>query len=453
MSFLYAVIGFILAISILVVVHEFGHYWVARKLGVKVLRFSVGFGKPLWMRRFGKDRTEWVIAALPFGGYVKMLDEHEGSVAAKERPRAFNRQALWKRALIVLAGPMFNLAFAVLVYSGVNLVGTDGLRPVVGKVTEGALGDRAGFKAGDVLKSIDGRTVQGWDQHRLYLYERALDRANVHYIVQDRNGQERERVLDFSGISARDVGAGSVEREIGLVPELPVLKPVLETVESGGPAARAGLQAGDVILAVNDQPVSTWQEVVTVISARPGETLHLKLQRGDVTQRIQVDVERAERQGKTIGRIGVGVRIPELPDAYRVKVQFGPFEAIQQGAEATWRMSILTLKMLWKLLMLEVSTQTISGPLTIAQYAGATVQIGFERFVMFLAVVSISLGVLNLLPIPVLDGGHLLFYTYESIRGKPLSDRALHVGQQIGFAMLMMLMALALYNDFARLLS
>jgi regulator of sigma E protease len=452
MSVLYAIAGFIIAISILVVVHEFGHYWVARTLGVKVLRFSVGFGRPLWMRRFGKDRTEWVIAALPFGGYVKMLDEHEGEVAARDRPRAFNRQALWKRTLIVLAGPMFNLAFAVLVYSGVNLVGMDGLRPVVGRVVEGGLGERAGFAAGDALKSIDGRLVQSWDQHRMYLYERALDQSVVRYVVTDSRGREQERLLDFTGMSAREVGAGSVERAMGLAPQLPDLAPELETVEAGGPAARAGIRSGDVITAVDGKPVRHWPEVVTTISSRPGEELQLDVRRGDITHRFQLTIERAERQGQSYGRIGVGVRIPELTESYRVRVQFGPLEAVQQGAETTWRMSLLTLKMLWKLLMLEVSTQTISGPLTIAQYAGATVQIGFERFVMFLAVVSISLGVLNLLPIPVLDGGHLLFYTYESLRGKPLSDAALHRAQQMGIAMLMALMALALYNDFVRLL-
>ena len=453
MGFLYAVLAFIIAISILVVVHEFGHYWVAHTLGVKVLRFSVGFGKPLWLRRYGKDRTEWVIAALPFGGYVKMLDEHEGKVAAKERHRAFNAQALWKRALIVLAGPMFNLVFAVLVYSGVNMVGTEGLRPVVGKVTEGSLGDRAGFQSGDRLISIDGRTVQSWDQHRLYLYERALDKAPVQYWVVDRRGAERERVLDFSSISARDVGSGTVEREIGLVPDLPELKPVLDSVEPGGPAARAGLQPRDLIVSVDHKPVRQWAEVVAAISSRPGETLRFEVQRGGVAHTLNVAVERTERQGKTVGKIGVGVHIPELSGDYRVQVSFGPAEAVQQGIESTWRMSALTLKMFWKMLNLEVSAKTISGPLTIAQYAGATVQIGFERFVLFLAVVSISLGVLNLLPIPVLDGGHLLFYTYESIRGKPLSDVALHRLQQMGFAMLMGLMMLALYNDIARLLT
>jgi len=452
MTLLYSILGFVIAISILVVVHEFGHYWVARSLGVKVLRFSVGFGKPLLLKRFGADSTEWVVAALPLGGYVKMLDEHEGNVSARERHRAFNRQPLWKRALIVLAGPMFNLVFAVFVYSGVNYVGMDGVRPVVGKVVDGALGDRAGFKVGDVLQSIDGRTVQSWDQHRMYLYERALDRAVVHFEVEDSQGRKQVRLLDFSDMPAREVGAGSVERNMGLAPKLPELLPELETIEPGGPAARAGLRAGDTITAINGKPVRFWPEVVASISAHPGEELLIDVRRSDITHRYELLVDRAELHGKAYGRIGVGVHIPELPDSYRAKVQFGPLLAVQQGIETTWRLSVLTLKMLWKLLMLEVSTQTISGPLTIAQYAGATVQIGLERFVLFLAVVSISLGVLNLLPIPVLDGGHLLFYTYESIRGKPLSDAALQRLQQVGIAMLMALMSLALYNDFMRIL-
>ena len=452
-GFLYAIFGFVIAIAILVVVHEFGHYWVAKTLGVKVLRFSVGFGKPLWTRRYGRDKTEWVLAAVPLGGYVKMLDEHDGEVAARDRPRAFNRQALWKRCLIVLAGPFFNLMFALLVYTGLNLAGTDGLRPQVGSVTAGSLGEKGGFAPGDRFKSIDDRQVQSWDQYRLYLYERALDRATVHYTVTDAQGVERPRELDFSALSARDVGAGLVEREMGLLPALPEVKPVLEQVEPGSPAAKAGLLSGDEIIMMENRPVQQWAEVVSTISARPGETIHMTVQRGAVTHRVAVEIERAERQGKGYGRIGVAVRVPELPPEYRVRVQYGPLAAVQEGAETTWRLSMLTLKMLGKMLTLEVSTKTISGPLTIAQAAGTTVQIGFERFVLFLAVISISLGVLNLLPIPVLDGGHLLFFLYEGIRGKPMSDLAMHYSQQIGIAMLAALMVLALYNDFIRLLS
>ncbi|OGI59158.1 MAG: RIP metalloprotease RseP [Candidatus Muproteobacteria bacterium RBG_19FT_COMBO_61_10] len=451
-GFLYTLIAFVVAISVLVVVHEFGHYWVARRMGVKVLRFSLGFGKPLWMRRFGRDQTEWVIAAVPLGGYVKMLDEHEGKVAEKDLARAFNRQPTFKRVAIVVAGPLFNFLFAILAYSILNMTGIEGLRPVVGKVAESSLAQQAGFRKGDEFITIDGYPVQSWDQRRLYLYERALDRATVTFTVRDLNGLTQERALDLSSLSAADVGAGLLERQIGLFPPLPELEPVIGTLDERGAAALAGLQVGDRVTAIDGQPVKTWQDMVKTVSARPEVSLRLRVQRNGATQEFSVTPQSIESAGQRIGRIGVGVRIPELPAELRVMVRHAPLSALAEGVETTWRMSALTLKMLGKMLMLEVSTKTISGPLTIAQYAGASAQIGLDRFVMFLAVVSISLGVLNLLPIPVLDGGHLLIYLIEGIQRKPLSETALHWGQQIGIALLIALMALAFYNDFMRIL-
>jgi len=451
-DFLYTLIAFVVAISVLVVVHEFGHYWVARRVGVKVLRFSLGFGKPLWMRRFGRDQTEWVIAAVPLGGYVKMLDEHEGKVAKQDLARAFNRQPTLKRVAIVVAGPLFNFLFAILAYCILNMVGTEGMRPIVGKVAEGSLAQQAGFRQGDEFTAIDGYKVQSWDQRRLYLYERALDRATVIFTVHTPDGLTQERALDLSSLSAADVGAGLLERQIGLFPSLPELEPVIGTLDVRGAAAQAGLQVGDRVIAIDGHPVKTWQDMVKMISSRPDELLRLRVERQGVAQEFNVTPQPTENAGQRIGRIGVGVRIPELPADMRVLVRHAPLSALAEGFETTWRMSALTLKMLVKMLKLEVSTKTISGPLTIAQYAGASAQIGFDRFVMFLAVVSISLGVLNLLPIPVLDGGHLLIYLIEGIQGKPLSETALHWGQQIGIALLIALMALAFYNDFMRIL-
>ena len=452
-GFLYTLIAFVIAISVLVVVHEFGHYWVARRMGVKVLRFSLGFGKPLWMRRFGRDQTEWVIAAVPLGGYVKMLDEHEGEVASKDLVRAFNRQPTIKRVAIVVAGPLFNFLFAILAYSILNMVGSEGMRPVVGKVAESSLAQQAGFRQGDEFIAIDGYKVQSWDQRRLYLYERALDRATVIFTVRDRDGLTRDRALDLSSLSAADVGAGLLERQIGLFPSLPEVEPVIGSVDERGAAAQAGLKTGDRVIAIDGQPVKTWQEMVKTVSSQPDVSLRLLVERNGVTQEFRVTAHPVEIEGQRIGRIGVGVRIPELPADMRVMVRHAPLSAFAEGIDTTWRMSALTLKMLGKMLLLEVSTKTISGPLTIAQYAGASAQIGFDRFVMFLAVVSISLGVLNLLPIPVLDGGHLLIYLIEGIQGKPLSEAVLHWGQQIGIALLIALMALAFYNDFMRILS
>lgn len=450
---LITVAAFIVAISVLVVVHEFGHYWVARRLGIKVLRFSVGFGRPLWSRRYGRDQTEWTIAAIPLGGYVKMLDEHDGDVRKEELPRAFNRQPIWSRTLVVLAGPFFNFLFAVLAYSFINMLGAEGIRPVVGRVVDGSLAQQAGFRSGDELIAIDGRAVQSWDQRRLYLYERALDRATVRIDVRSAEGIRQERLLDLASITAADVGAGLLEREIGMSPAMPELLAILGAVEAGGPAARAGLQAGDRIVAINGRAVRLWQEAVADISNRPDESLRITVDRNGVTREFVVQTLAADAAGQRIGRIGVGVQIPVLPPEYLVQVRHSPFSAVGESIQTTWHLSVLTLKMLWKMVQLEVSTKTISGPITIAQYAGASAQMGIERFVLFLAVVSISLGVLNLLPIPVLDGGHLLYFALEGLKGRPLSDQTLFWGQQIGIVMLVALMSLAFYNDFMRLLS
>lgn len=451
-NFIYMVLAFIVAISVLVVIHELGHYSVARLAGVKVLRFSVGFGKPLWSRRFGRDKTEWAIAAIPLGGYVKMLDEREGKVAKRDIARAFNRQSIAKRIAIAFAGPLFNFVFAILAYGFLLMVGVEGIRPVVGQVAPNSLAERAGFKSGDELLSVDGYKIESWDQRRLYLYERALDRASVQFTVSDKDRIKQERILDLSSLSAADVGAGLLERHIGLFPALPQPEPVIGSVEEKSVAALAGIKVGDRIVAIDDRPVTTWQEAVAAISTRPGETLKIQVDRNGATQEFNIVPQTVDNGGQRIGRIGVGVKRPELPADMIVRIQHGPLAAIGEGIDTTWRMSSLTLKMLAKMLVLEVSTETISGPLTIAQYAGASAQIGFERFIQFLAVVSISLGVLNLLPIPVLDGGHILFSLIEGIRGRPLSETTMYWAQQVGIFLLIALMILAFYNDFTRLL-
>ena len=447
---LYYVGAFVVALGILIAVHEFGHFWVARRLGVKVLRFSIGFGKPLWSRRVGEDRMELAVGVFPLGGYVKMLDETEGEVPPEELHRAFNRQKVWKRMAIVVAGPLFNFLFAILAYWAVYMIGVDGIKPVVGKVTESSIAQQAGFRAGDTILSIDGKEVQSWDQRRLYLFQRALDRARVNVEVRDAQGKVESRQLDLSNLPVQEVNASLLERGIGLIGFFPEPLPVIGAMEPG-PAARAGMKIGDRLVEVNGEPVPSWERLVEAISMSPGKPVRVTVEREGARHDFEVTPDAVEQDGQTIGRINIRPRFTDIPDEMRVKVRFGVAEALTEGARNTWSMSVLTLEMLYRMLKLEVSTRNISGPITIAQYAGYSAKVGVEQFVLFLAVISISLGVLNLLPIPVLDGGHLMYYIIESIKGSPLSERTMMLGQQVGVALLGGLMMLAFYNDLTRI--
>ena len=451
-DFIYYIVAFVVALGILIVVHEYGHYWVARRLGVKVLRFSIGFGKTIWMRHIGPDQMEFVVAALPLGGYVKMLDETEGEVRTEELPRAFNRQPVWKRMAIVLAGPLANFLFAILAYWAVNMAGIEGIKPVVGRVLENSIAERAGFRVGDLLLRIDDRDVQTWDQRRLYLFQRALDRAPVTIEVRDSQGQQKIRVLDLTAFPIAEVNAGLIERGIGLIGYLPTPLPAIGALDAAGPAARAGLKVGDRFVELDGRTVRTWEEVADVISRNPGRAIGAVVERDGARQRVELMPDAvAQPDGGRIGRIHIRPQFAELPPAMRVQARLGPLEALRDGMESTWSMSWLTLEMLYKMLRLEVSTENISGPITIAQYAGHSAKIGLVPFVLFLAVISISLGVLNLLPIPVLDGGHLMYYSIEAVKGSPVSERVLAWGQQVGVTLLVALMILAFYNDLTRL--
>ena len=447
---LYYAGAFVVALGILITVHEFGHFWVARRLGVKVLRFSVGFGKPLWSRHVGKDGMELAIGAFPLGGYVKMLDEAEGEVPASEMHRAFNRQHVWKRMAIVVAGPLFNFLFAILAYWAVYMVGVDGIQPVVGKVVEGSIAQQAGFQAGDTIVSIDGKEVQSWDHRRLYVFQRALDRARMMFEVRDTRGEIKRLELDLSNFPVQQVNSSLFERGIGLIGYFPEAQPVIGAIEPG-PAMRAGMEVGDRLVEVNSQPVHSWEELVTLVSRNPGKSIHIVAEREGKRLGFDVTPDSVEQGGETIGRINIRPTFSEIPDEMRVKVRFDPLSALTEGVGNTWNMSVLTLEMLYRMLKLEVSARNISGPITIAQYAGYSAKVGIEQFVLFLAVISISLGVLNLLPIPVLDGGHLMYYIIEAVKGSPLPESVMVWGQQIGVALLVGLMVLAFYNDLTRI--
>jgi regulator of sigma E protease len=448
---IYMLLAFVVALGLLIVVHEFGHFWVAQRMGVKVLRFSVGFGRPLISRRWGSDQTEFVVSAIPLGGYVRMLGEHDDDYRPEEAHRAFGEKSVARRIAIVIAGPLFNLVFAVIAFWLVFLIGMEGLRPVIGGVAPQSMAEQAGFQRGDELVALDGKTVQTWSEHRMYLFRRALDRAEVVFTVRKESGEVVDRPLDLAKIPVSEIDAGLISRGIGLFAYMPEIPAVMDTIEPG-PALEAGLLPGDRIEAVDGKRVENWRAFAMAIRERPGQATTLTINRGD--ERIVLTVVPREESinGKKIGLIGVRPRVPELPETMRASVRHGPFKALAVAVDQTWTMSALTLEMFYRMLKLEVSTKNISGPLTIAQAAGYSAQLGIDRFLMFLAVVSISLGVLNLLPIPVLDGGHLMYYLIEAVRGKPLPENIQVFGQQIGIFLLICLMVLAFYNDITRIL-
>jgi regulator of sigma E protease len=447
------IIAFIVALSVLVVVHEFGHYWVARRCGVKVLRFSVGFGKPLWSRTLGRDGTEWVVAAIPLGGYVKMLDEREGDVPAHELHRAFNRKSVWQRFAIVLAGPVANFLAAVLLYWVLFIHGIPGLIPVVAEPPQASVAARAGFAAGETVLAVDGVSVKTWQDFRWIVLQRALERRPVQVELQGQQGTAVLRELRFDGLESGDI-EGDVLGALGLLRQRLVLPPVIGQVTGNGAAARAGLRGGDRIVAINGERPETWDAVVQKVREAAGQPLQFRVQRGEVDlPPLAVTPDTIEEGGLRFGRIGASPRMdPDLMKGMIADVSYGPLESIWRAVAKTWETALFSLRMLGKMVIGEVSVKNLSGPITIADYAGQSAQNGWISYLLFLALISISLGVLNLLPIPLLDGGHLMYYSVEIFTGKPVPDRIMEVGQQVGMTLLFALMAFALYNDINRLI-
>lgn len=450
MTALYMIIGTLIALGVLVTFHEFGHFWVARRCGVKVLRFSVGFGTPL-LRWHDRQGTEFVVAAIPLGGYVKMLDEREGEVPPALVDQSFNRKSVGQRIAIVAAGPIANFLLAILFFWVVAMLGSQQVRPVIGAVEAGSLAATAGLNVGQEIVSIDGKPTNGWSAVNLQLVRRLGESGTLRVGVVD-EGATAERQHEIQ-LNQWLKGADEPDpiQSLGLRPWRPALEPVLAEIDPKGPAAAAGLKTGDKLLALDGVSLNDWQQVVDTVRARPQSKVNLRIERDGAQLDVPVTLARKGEGQAAGGYLGAGVKGVQWPAQMLREVSYGPLEAVGEGLSRTWNMSVLTLESLKKMLFGELSVKNLSGPITIAKVAGASAQSGVGDFLNFLAYLSISLGVLNLLPIPVLDGGHLLFYLIEWARGRPLSDRVQGWGVQIGISLVVGVMLLALINDLGRL--
>lgn len=442
--------AFVLALGILITVHELGHYSIARLCGVKVLRFSVGFGRPLLSRRFGPDRTEWVLALFPLGGYVKMLDEREGEVAASELPRAFNRQSVGRRFAIVSAGPIANFLLAILIYWGLFINGMEELRPLLAAPAAGTPAAVAGVTEGELVRSINGKDVVSAQDLRWSVAQAALHGGTlVMETISERN-EINSRRIDLSGIGS-EVDATLMDRA-GLTLFRPRIDPVVATVADDSAAGKAGMRPGDRIVAIDGKPVDDWASMVGIVRELAGRLVEIQVLREGVAVDLKADVVAVEEGGQRFGRLGV---TPETPEGLRerlfVTAQHGVIESFGLAVTQTWDTALFSLKAFGRMITGDLSWKNLSGPVTIADYAGQSAAMGALHYIKFIALISISLGVLNLLPVPLLDGGHLMYYTVEFIKGGPVSERVMEIGQQIGLALLLMLMAFAFYNDINRL--
>jgi len=462
-SALLTIASFLVTVALLVVVHEWGHYIVARLAGVKILRFCVGFGRPLWIRRLGPDRTEWVIAAIPLGGYVKMLDTREAvedaygrelTLDAAARARAFDQQSVAKRIAIVLAGPAANFLAAFLLYWALYVTGLPGVKPVVGDPPASTAAAAAGLAGGDTIRAVGGEETATWTEVRWLLLKEAVRGGEIALELEAAGGGRATRSLDLSSLTKDDLDRDFLQK-LGLRPYSPPFPATLGRIQPGGAGERAGLREGDRILAAGGQEVATWSQFTARVRASPGRVLALEVERDGA--RIAITAV-PEASGEGESRIGL-LRVEPGAEARRewarmtTTVRLDPLEAVPRAVHRVWDLSVFSLKMLAKMVMGEVSWKNLSGPITIADYAGQSAQLGWVSFAGFLALVSVSLGVLNLLPIPLLDGGHLVYYSAEIVKGSPVSERTMEIGQRIGIAILAGLTFFAFYNDINRLLT
>lgn len=450
---LLSIIAFIISVGLLITFHEFGHFSVARFFDIKVLRFSIGFGRPIYTRHFGRDRTEFTICLLPLGGYVKMLDDREGTVVQQEKAREFNGKPLWQRFLIVLAGPFFNFIFAIIAYSLIYTIGINALKPIIGHVETTSIASSSGFAEDQEILSINGLSTPTWPTVIDSLVNHVVSGDVVDIQVVNNSGEKQVLSLNLSSISIDEMADGKLLNKLGLNIVKLKLPPIIGEIEKNGAAQSSGLLQNDRIIAVNSNLVDSWQEWVEIIQENPDKSLNVELLRDEALINIELRPKNYEINGKNIGRIGARPAVnDDLYSSYFALEQYSLHLAILRAFDKTWEMSVLTLKVLAKMISGDASVKNLSGPISIAKYAGQSASIGATALLTFLAIVSISLGVLNLLPIPLLDGGHLVYYVIEFFTGKPVSDSVQMTGQQIGIVLLFGLMGLALYNDFVRLL-
>jgi len=451
LAWVVTVLAFVVAICLLVSVHEFGHFWVARRLGFKVLRFSVGFGKSLWSRVV--DGTEYVIAAVPLGGYVKMLDEREGPVAPEDLAHSFTRRPHWQRITVLLAGPAFNIIFAVLLLTGIFLVsGITLVRPLLGNIEANSIAGRAGFKAGDEIVAINSRPVNSQRDIVLDLLDAISSSAPITLSVRAADDSARTATLDVPQAAERRrlTEPAALINGLGLRFYEPPIPAVLGVVEPNGPAARAGLHAGDQILAVNGEPVRDFLELQSRVQAHPGEDVLIRYRRDQTETGVRVPTLTETVNGKTVGRIHVSPPATPLPASMLRHISLSlPAAFVRANVEA-WDLTALQGRLFWRMLIGQVSIKNLSGPLSIAEYAGDSAALGLSSFLQFLVIVSLALGFMNLLPIPILDGGQILFQAIEWLKGSPLSERFQTISQQLGVALLVLLMGVALFNDITR---
>jgi regulator of sigma E protease len=444
-------VAFLVVLGVLIVVHELGHYLAARLCGVKVLRFSIGFGRMLWKRSLGTDQTELAISIFPLGGYVKMLDEREGAVAEKELHRAFNRQSVGKRSIIVAAGPLANFVLAILIYWVVFMHGSEELLPVLGTPPSSTPAAMAAIGNGEQVRTVDGQPVATWSDLRWMLLQKAVDHESVMLEVLNEHDEIVVHRLYLAAAGEQGWEGDALER-LGIRFYRPEMPPVIGKVVANGVGERAGLLPGDRVLAIEGKDISSWYDLVTIIRDSAAKPLRLELERRGNVVTAEVIPEAVSEGGQTVGKIGVAVAEgPKPRREVKAFISYGVLEAAGRALDETWDKSVFSLVMMGKMLTGEVSWKNLSGPVTIADYAGQSARLGLDYYLKFMALVSISLGVLNLLPIPVLDGGHLLYHMIEVVMRRPLSERAMEIGQQLGMSILFVLMAFAFFNDLTRL--